>query len=569
MASCEILSSGQWVWAEAPPDREEERPYEFSIIRAEDNVRIAVLLLLLVCALSAPGLATHQTALYMGLLVGSFLSLWARFEANWLQLRQLGRLGHGALVVVLGDLLWLSLVIAGTGGLNSPFAALLVTPILFSVALFSRLRIAVMLVTSIVTLLYLSLAASSDVGPWKLAGLLLTVMALAWVAHGVCRVLERERQANELMVRVISDAVVLLDSEGRTTVTNRQFERLTGVSPSVILGERARDLVNCAAAGTIAPILQDVVRTVEGPMHTTREITLNAPNEVDLTVSTTRFVTAAGECVGYVVVVQDITPLKSAMRAREQGMSMLSHEIRSPLTTLKVTAAMLSALADRLSEEKLTRFAEVLEAETQRLVWTAGELLNISTLEDPELELHKRPSDVAGILRKVRRVMDLRASRKGIAFDGEISGDLSSIPVDAERLESAVHRLCENAVKYTEPGGRVLLAASRSNGLVTISVTDTGKGIARDKIELVFDKFAQLDDDRHREKDERGAGLGLYVVKRIVELHGGRIDVESEVGRGSTFTMELPVVDVVAEMRAAVRQRVQANTEGELAKGLV
>ncbi len=543
MANCELLSSGEWAWGEAPPDCEEERPFEFSIIHAEDNVRIAVLVLLLVCALSAPDLVTNRLLMYMGLITGSFLSMWARFEANWVTLRQLGRLGNGAVVVVLGDLLWLSLVVVGTGGLNGPFAALLVAPILFSVALFSRFRIAVMLVTGIVTLIYFSLAAAAQVAPWKLVGLLLAVMALAWVAHGVCRILERERRANELIVRSISDAVVLLDNEGRVTVTNRQFKRLTGIPPSAILGERAQDLVKCGVSDTISRVLQDVADCDDDAMHRTREITVCAPEEIDLRISTSRFVTASGECVGYVVIAQDITAIKTAIRAREHGLSMLSHEIRSPLTTLKVTAAMLSALADRASEEKLSRFAEVLEAETQRLVWTAGELLNITALEEPDVELHRRPCDLAALVQRVRRVMDLRARRKGVTIDGRTTGDLAAVLVDPDRLQSAVHRLCENAVKYTPSGGHVEIDVTRSEDTITIAVSDTGPGIPPDKHELIFEKFAQLDDDRHRDKTERGVGLGLYVVKRVVELHGGEISVESEVGKGSTFTIQIPISD--------------------------
>jgi len=244
-----------------------------------------------------------------------------------------------------------------------------------------------------------------------------------------------------------------------------------------------------------------------------------------------------------VVIAQDVTPIKTAMRAREQGLSMLSHEIRSPLTTLKVTAAMLSALADRASEEKLTRFAEVLEAETQRLVWTAGELLNITALEEPDVELHRKACDLAAMVQRVRRVMDLHAGRKGIILDGRVVGDVASVAVDVERLESAIHRLCENALKYTPQGGHVRIDVTRSDGMVSIAVSDTGPGIPADKHELIFEKFAQLGDDRHREKGERGVGLGLYVVKRIVELHGGHITVESEVGSGSTFVVHIPVTD--------------------------
>ncbi|MGC9318114.1 MAG: ATP-binding protein [Armatimonadota bacterium] len=532
-----------WVWADDQADYESSRPYEFSIIRAEDNVRIMLLVLLLAAGLAAPQLVTNRLALFTGLIVGAFLSMWTRYEADWLLLRRLGSLGQGAVVVVIGDFAWLALVTVGTGGLASPFSALLLMPILFAVALFSRLRVAVMLVTALVVVAYVGMAGVGSfdmMNSWQLAGILVTVAALAWVAHGVCLVLERERRTSELVIRNMSEGVLLLDNGGRVVVANRQIERLTGVPPNAIVGQEAARVVENEALSGIAPILQDVARAVNGPANHVREVTVHGPETLDLRVTTTRCFGPIGENVGYVIICEDITSVKTVMRVKEKGLSMLSHEIQSPLTTLRVTATMLGVLADRLSHEKFGHIAEVVDCETQRLMWIAGELLNISALEAPDASLQLAPTDVGALVAKVRRVMKLKAEQKKLSIEGAVEGDLSSIPVDPERLESAVHRLCENAIKYTEPGGTVAIDARRVNEHVEIAVSDTGKGIPPDKIGMIFEKFAQLEDDGEREKDERGAGLGLYVVRRIVELHGGEIAVDSEPGRGSTFRLHIP-----------------------------
>ncbi|MBD3293041.1 MAG: hypothetical protein GF393_08965 [Armatimonadia bacterium] len=202
---------------------------------------------------------------------------------------------------------------------------------------------------------------------------------------------------------------------------------------------------------------------------------------------------------------------------------------------------MLSALSDAVSDEKVTRFAEILDAETQRLVWIAGELLNASYLEDPDCELDRGPCDVGALVRRVRRIVAMRAKDRQITVEGGQEGDLTDLEVDSQRLQSALHRLCDNALKYTEPGGHVTVSAARENGEVRIAVTDTGRGIPRDKIGLIVEKFAQLEEDTTREKSERGTGLGLYVVNRIATLHGGSLEVDSEVGEGSTFTIRIPV----------------------------
>jgi len=551
MPSGESLPDYHWARIGDAEDDAGERPYEFSIIRAEDNVRIGLLLLLMAAAAIGPELVTNHLVFYTGLIIGAFLSMWARYEADWLRLRRTGALTRGAVVVVLGDLAWLWLVTVGTGGLSSPFSALLVVPILYSVALFSRMRLAVMLVSAMVVLIYVTLAATSELQIWLLAGLLLTVMALGCVAHGVCQVLERERRTNELVIRNMSEGIVLLDCDRNVVVANRQLQRLTGVPTADMVGRNARDLADDDAMAPMDEVLRDVAEPTDGPATIVREVSVDLPDVVDLRVTTERCLGPAGERVGYVVVCQDVTPIKSVMRAKEAGLSMLTHEIRSPLTTLRVTASMLSALADGVSDGKVARFAEILDCETQRLVWIAGELLNASYFDDPRCELRRETCDVGSLVKRVCRVIALQASSKEISVAGWQKGDLSAVYVDEQRLQSALHRLCDNSLKYTEPGGEVTISAERIGDEVRISVSDTGKGIPEDKLDLIFEKFAQLEDASDRDKSERGTGLGLYVVRRIAELHGGHIEVDSEVGVGSTFSIVLPAVDPAMPKPAA------------------
>jgi len=535
-----------WIWADSVSPEGRARPFEFSLIRTEDNVRVVLVMLLLVIALSTPAVVTNRVAAYTSLVIGVFLTFWTRYAADWLRLRREGQLGAGALVVVLADFVWLSLLVIGTGGMDSPFRALLLTPILFSVSLFSRLRIAVMLVTSMVVIAYTGIAVAGGVSPdepWQLTGALLTIMTLAWVAYGLSLVLERERRANELVIRYMSEAVVLVDGAGRIILANEQLRRVTGIAPGQIVGLDVHNIPERLRCENVDALLADISEdfTDTSPRVRETEMTVANAETLDVRITTVFLVTPTGEPVGWVVICQDVTGVKSVVRLQEKGISMLSHEIRSPLTTLKAAAAMLAAVADKMNDETFARLGETIKAETQRLLMVAGELLNISNLDTPAGSLQKEETDLRSLVTKVSRVAMLVASGKDISVSTEFKDPLPHIEADPQRLSDALQRLCDNAIKYSEPGGEVGIAVAREDGQVCISVSDTGPGIPPEQRESIFGKFTQLEDDTTRDKSERGAGLGLYVVKRVAELHGGRVEIDSEPGRGSTFTLRLPV----------------------------
>lgn len=537
-------AQSEWLWIHNRSNNSEDRPYEQTIINAEDAVRILLLIVLLVAGLVSKELVTGRLPFFIGLVYGSFLSLWARYEADWSLLKRLGNIPAGAAALAIGDLLWLSLVVLGTGGIASPFAGLLLIPILYSVVLFCRLKYAPLIMTGTVLLVYAGLALAANADLWRAGGLLVTVTALAWLSYAVCQVLERERQTNEVMMRDLSQGVILLDSSKRVVAANRQLQRLVDAPVDCVIGMDAQDLSDSERVGVIADVLQDVIST-GGQEFSVRELSVSGHDVTDLLVTTVRLPGLMGERIGYVVVCEDVSAIKSAMRARAGGRSKMASELRSPAATLRVAASMLNLLADGIQQEEHDRVIEALDLDPRRLIWTIGDLINMSSLDDPALILDPSPTDVAALVNAVRRRVALGAERNDVHVRHEIRRDIGEVLLDVARIEDALNRLCENAVRFTPPGGEIFISAEMVGANLEISVQDEGPGIPPEHLPKIFDKFVQFDAGEGSDDRTRGLGLGLYFVRKIAALHGGQVRVTSRPGEGSTFTLILPVGDRV------------------------
>lgn len=523
---------------------ESERLFELSIVRREETVRVVLLFVVLFVALTAPQCVSDRIWLRTALITAVLLTFWTHFAADWLGLRRVGQFDAGATVVVIGDLAWIGLLVHSTGGLDSPFGALLLIPILFAAGLFSQLRLALALVTGSVVgaFVVFAIRASGTVEePWQLTGMLMAIIAIAWVAYGICLVLERERRTNEIVLRHLSDAVLLLDSSRRVILANPPLERITGLRAKRILGAYVDDLRRKPDYEGLFAITADVTSADPALTPRARDITLERPDRVELHVSTIPCVGRSGGPVGWVVVCQDVTEVTSRVRMKEEGLSMLSHEIRSPLTTLKVVASMLSALAEGVSDDNSAHLMQVIETETDRLLKMAAQLLDVASLDHAAFQLDRVETDVRELVAEVTAAAQLRAAQRDIALQVELPESLPCVHADARRVADALHQLCDNATKYTPRGGEIRVSAARDNGYVCISVADSGKGIPAEQLQTVFEKFTRVESDANRDTGDRSFGLGLYMVKRVIELHGGSVEVESDVGRGSVFRVLLPV----------------------------
>ncbi len=512
--------------------------FELSLVRSVDNVRMALLFLILVVALASPHGITSRLAVYTGLIIGVFLTLWTRYAARWNHIHEAGRMDVGALVILLGDIAWLGLFVLGTGGIASPFVALLIVPIIFASAVMGMNRSAVPLATGIIILLLVAFTVGRPLDNghvWRLTGLSFAFIAVGWVVLGQTSVLERERRTNELIVRFMDEAVLLIDRAGVIRLVNPQVERFVGLPVGEIVGLNINRLPN-------DPRYEALRRIVSASPEDQRphDVDVDAREHLELRVTTVRVDDALRRRIAHLIICQDITDLKLLARAHASGARFLSHEIRSPLTTLKTIASVFGELAGQLTDEGAGRLVDILDREVDRMLRLARQFLDLAALEEGGAQLSIEPVNVCEIVDRVAESLRIRAEGEGLNFSATCADDVPTINADAARLEDVLHNLGDNAVKYTEAGGSITLSAACTDGEVRIAVSDTGRGIPAEFQERVFQQFVRGPEHAEGPATD-GLGLGLFMTRQIVTMLGGRIELESEEGRGSTFSICLPV----------------------------
>jgi signal transduction histidine kinase len=229
--------------------------------------------------------------------------------------------------------------------------------------------------------------------------------------------------------------------------------------------------------------------------------------------------------------------LRELAEMKEEFLALTTHDLRSPLTVISgVISFFTSGRLGKLSPEQQNMVA-MMERNAQSLIELVNDLLDASKLESGTLRLDVASIDLGGLIDEIRETMEPLAREKGITLEEEIAPDLPPVEADRPKLRRILVNLLSNAVKFTGKGGTVTLKAETLGEEVRLSVSDTGVGIAPEDVERLFDKYEQARSRATR--GEKGTGLGLYITKQLVELHGGEIKVESEVGRGSTFSFTM------------------------------
>jgi len=230
--------------------------------------------------------------------------------------------------------------------------------------------------------------------------------------------------------------------------------------------------------------------------------------------------------------------LEAASRHKSEFLANMSHELRTPLNAVigfseVLIQRMFGSLTDKQDE-----YLKDIYTSGQHLLSLINDILDLSKIEAGRMELAPAPFHLPSALENAVTLVKERAGRHGIALSLDIDPRLEQIVGDERKVKQVLLNLLANAVKFTPEGGRISLKAGWADGMVEIAVTDTGIGIAPDDQTAIFEEFRQVGSDEARKQE--GTGLGLTLAKKFVELHGGRIWVESAVGRGSTFTFTLP-----------------------------
>jgi len=216
----------------------------------------------------------------------------------------------------------------------------------------------------------------------------------------------------------------------------------------------------------------------------------------------------------------------------------MSHELRTPLNAIIGFSEVLGERLFGELNEKQAEYTEDILSSGRHLLSLINEILDLSKVEAGRMELELATFDFPLAIDNARTFVRERATRHGITVDVKIDERLGEFVGDERKIKQILLNLLSNAVKFTPEGGRIEINARQSNGAIEISVSDTGIGIAPEDQPRIFEEFRQVGSDYEHKRE--GTGLGLTLAKKFVELHGGKIWVESEVGKGSTFTFSLP-----------------------------
>lgn len=231
--------------------------------------------------------------------------------------------------------------------------------------------------------------------------------------------------------------------------------------------------------------------------------------------------------------------LREVSAMKEEFLALTTHDLRSPLTVISGVINFFTSgrLGDMTAEQR--NMVAMMERNTQNLIELVNDLLDASKLESGTMRLDFSTIELRGLLDELRQQMQPLAAEKEIALEEGVPTELPPLRADRAKLRRVLVNLISNALKFTPRGGRVSLSAAPEGTQVRVSVADTGVGIPPEDLRDIFDKYAQARSRATR--SEKGTGLGLYITRQLVELHGGHIEVQSEVGKGSTFSFTIPV----------------------------
>ncbi|MBT9685112.1 ATP-binding protein [Pseudoflavonifractor sp. MCC625] len=340
-----------------------------------------------------------------------------------------------------------------------------------------------------------------------------------------------ERDKVNLILDCMDEGFLLLDEDGGLLASNRAARNLFGVP------EDSSD-----AAGLLVLTRSRRLREATEQCHRQKSPVMLDVDDLPLPGRSLRFFLSPvsgrqyeGENVGTSILISDVTELKAAERIRADFTANVSHELKTPLTSIKGFTDMLSSGMVTSAEDQ-KRFSSLIGVEVDRLIALINDILKLSELESLTMEQGEESAPVLATAQEVRELLDLKAKESDITFT--VEGEECSAAISAPRLKEVILNLAENGLKYNRPGGRLTITVTPGSNQVTLQVADTGLGIPAEDQARVFERFYRVDKGRCRK--DGGTGLGLAIVKHIVALYHGSIELKSQVDVGSTFSITLP-----------------------------
>lgn len=341
---------------------------------------------------------------------------------------------------------------------------------------------------------------------------------------------EMHQDRLETLIENIGSGVIFIDNKSYITLINREYKRLFNVDPVHFMFRVYHDVIE---SEEIILLIEEIFRTEKSIK---RQIVLPIENEPrHFEVYGAPIIGNHDEWNGILLIFHDITELKRLEQIRKDFVANVSHELKTPITSIKGFSETLldGALHD---EETLRSFLTIILNESNRLQLLIQELLHLSKMEQQVIELHCDNIDLVSLLEEIGMMLSTRMQNKQITFEMDLPFQ-AIVEGDLPRIKQVFINLLSNAVNYTPVGGKVNVIVNDENDFVTVSIQDNGIGIENKELPRIFERFYRV--DKARSRDSGGTGLGLSIVKHILEIHHGKVTVDSTVGVGTIFTVTL------------------------------
>jgi two-component system phosphate regulon sensor histidine kinase PhoR len=330
-------------------------------------------------------------------------------------------------------------------------------------------------------------------------------------------------------------AVITVDSDLKISFFSPWAEKLTGYSSQEVMGRYCGDILKGGMCPSKCP-LKGAMQGAEQVVRIDTTIQNKHGETIPVRMNTAALLNDRRQLVGGVEALQDISHLRALERERANLISMIAHDIKTPIVTIGGFARRLLKKDKDISKERKQQYVEIISREATEAERLVNEFLELSRLEVGALTLSFGPTSVNEILIDLLKTLEPKALTRGIKIEIAGTKTLSVIEADATRLRRVFSNLLDNALKFSKDKSKVTIDKQETDREITVKVTDQGIGIDAKDIPYIFDPFNRAQGEGKR----GGFGLGLAIVKAIVRGHGGRVHVESELGRGSVFSVILP-----------------------------
>jgi NtrC-family two-component system sensor histidine kinase KinB len=351
------------------------------------------------------------------------------------------------------------------------------------------------------------------------------------------------QQTTEAAIDSLYDPVVVTDAEGRVTKLNPAAEDIFGEEQENIGKDIGQVASDSRMAAAVAEALKSQRPVAAEGTAAVLPIAVDG-SERSFRLRTTPMRESNGHLLGAVSLLEDITHLREIDRIKSEFIAVASHELRTPLTSVRMAVHLLLEGAAGELSEKQEELLQACREDCERLERLMRDLLDISRIEAGETPPHLKEVPLAPVISDVTEGVRPQVEAKEINISSQVPPSLPNVLIDREQIERVLNNLIANAIRHTDSGGEITIKVEQRERFAAISVQDTGSGIPAEYLPHIFEKFVQVPN-----APSGGAGLGLAISKHLVENNGGQISVQSEPGRGTTFTFTLPLAGAEATPR--------------------